>query len=113
MNTSSNVTISHKFCQFIWSYCKERERERVDNELLLFKIGDGSQIKYVSFKYSNTNIRLTILYMNNMCNVEVGYDFFVNIDVEDKICYNRVEECLRDIILGIKYNKAPLFVGVK
>ena len=89
------------------------QREKVDNELLSFKIRNGSQIKYVSFKYSNTNIRLTSLYMNNMCNVEVRYEYFVEADVEDKVYYNGSEDCLQGILLRVKYNKALLFIRVE
>ena len=88
-------------------------REKVNNEILSFNIGDSSQIKCMSFKYSNANIRLTSLHMNNMCNVKVRYEYFVDTNIEDKVYCNGKDGCLRDILLGVKYNKALLFIGVE
>ena len=51
--------------------------------------------------------------MNNICNVEVCYEYLVEADIEDEVYYNGKEGCLRDVIMSIKYNKVPLFVGVE
>ena len=53
------------------------------------------------------------LYINNIKNVAIKYEFIDNTSLLDKVKYNRKTRILSDILLDIKYNKTPLFVEVE
>ena len=53
------------------------------------------------------------LYINNINNVLVKYEFIDNASILDEVKYNRKTGILQDILLDIKLNKSPLFVGVE
>jgi len=48
-----------------------------------------------------------------MNNVEMRFESLLNAQVSDRVKMDRKIESLQDMILEIKVNKAPLFLGVK
>ena len=53
------------------------------------KWGNGKHIQYMSFKYSNTQIRLGLLHVNSMKNVPVYYKCITEASLVEKVIYKK------------------------
>ena len=73
----------------------------------------NTKFKYISFKESTSNQRLGALHINEMNNVETQFELFENAKVMDRIIYHEKIGALYDMLLSIKVNRAPLFIGVE
>ena len=65
-------------------------------------IGDGKFFQCISFHNSNSQAKMGSLHINNMNNIEVRYEFFTQIDMEDKVTLDRKVGSLQDAILNVK-----------
>ena len=70
-------------------------------------------IKYILFKYSTSDTHFGSLYINEMNNVKTRFESLFDAKVRDRVKMDGKIGLLRDIILEIKVNKVPLFVGVE
>ena len=77
------------------------------------KIGSGKYFCYISFKESLPDVKLYILHISKMNNVETRFESLFNARVVDRVKSKREIGFLRDMILAVKVNKAQLFVGVE
>jgi len=87
--------------------------EKVDNDLQRVEIGDGSTFIYVLFRNSTSKVRISSLYINNMNNTAVKYEFINKSNIEDEVKYNNIIRVLRDVILSVKVGNIPIFTGVE
>jgi len=77
------------------------------------KIRSVKHSQYISFKESSPNIKVCALHINKMNNVETQFKLLFNTKVGDRVKFKWKIRSLQDILLGVKMNKAPLFVGVE
>ena len=81
------------------------KREILDNILQELEIPGMEDIKYISFKNTFSNDKIGALYLNNMANVKVRFKILKNTNVLEVAEYEDKKGSLREILLGIKYNK--------
>ena len=55
--------------------------EEIDNQLIEMSLWEGNYTRYMSFKATNTDIRLGALHTNNMVNIRDKYKFLENVSV--------------------------------
>ena len=72
-----------------------------------------NDIKYISFKDISLNKKIASLHINNMNDIQVRFDSLIEINVQDKVNYNRDNDNVRNLLLKVKYNNDPLFIGVE
>ena len=58
--------------------------------------------KYISFKNSTSDVRLDVLYINEMNNIEVKYEFIKNVDLSEEIEYQDKTAKFKEMILEVK-----------
>ena len=72
-----------------------------------------NNVKYISFKDTSSNEKIASLYINNMNDIPVRFKSLIGINIKDKVYYNGKSDNIRNLLLEIKYNYIPLFVGVE
>ena len=77
--------------------------------MILANIDD---IKYISFK-DMPNEKIASLHINNMNDILVRFESLIRINIQDKANYNGENNNIRNLLLKVKYNNAPLFTGVE
>ena len=73
--------------KFITVYTTLSLHETVDQKLQQMKWKDG-HTKYLSFRNSTPQMRLSALYLNSMNNVSVKYEYLKNCSVYNEVKYN-------------------------
>ena len=70
-------------------------------------------IKYILFKDTLSNEKVACFYINNMNDILIRFESLIGINVKDKAHYKGKSNNVRTLLLNVKYNNAPLFVGVE
>ena len=73
----------------------------------------GYNTRYISFRNSKTDMRLGGLYINSLYNIPMKYEYIENIELLEKVTYQRKKTMLKEMILSIKYNEGRIFVAVE
>ena len=94
-------------------YAVLSHQEKVDNDLMKIKIRNRKHFHYILFRESLPETKVCALHINEMNNIETRFQSLFNAKIGDRIKMNGNIGSLQDIILDIKVNKAPLFVGVE
>ena len=67
----------------------------------------------MSFKDTSTNDKLGILHLNELNNISVRFETLNNVQTDELAIINKEQAELQDILLQIKVNDMPLFIGVE
>ena len=94
-------------------YITESKCDETDKRLQQLQIENMNYIKYISFKDTSSNKKIASLHINNMNNIPVRFESLIEINVKDEAYYNGKSDNVRNLLLKIKYNNAPLFIGVE
>ena len=94
-------------------YTALSNREKVDADLQNIEVGNGKFYKHISLCNTTSDIKVASLYINNINNVEVKYEYIKNADINDIVELNGKKGTIRDIILDIKNRDMPLFTRVE
>ena len=83
------------------------------NYKLIETIYQGGKItKYVLFKEMEADVKLRILYSNNMSNSEGKFKILEDLDVNQMMEKEEKSYWIRDYLLDVTVNKKPLFVAI-
>ena len=77
------------------------------------KFQNGNHTKYISFKKTNTQIKLGILYSNNLRNIELEYEIFKDLDINNTVQVRGKEYNIKDYLLELEVDKVKLFIVVE
>ena len=69
--------------------------------------------KYLSFRNSTPQMRLSALHLNSMNNMSVKYEYLKNCSVYNKVKYNRKVKTLKQILITVKDENETLFTAVE
>ena len=75
--------------------------------------GEGTHIKYISFKATDSKTKVGCLHTNNCRNIASRFELIHNADVNNMINSNNKWYFLKDFILNTKINNKPIFIGVE
>ena len=53
--------------------------EEIDQQLMMLNLWDGNHSQYVSFKETNTDIRLGALHTNNIVNIKAKFEILEDV----------------------------------
>ena len=70
---------------------------------------EGNHTRYVSFKATNADIRLEVLYANNIVNIRDKYEILENVSVNQLVTVDREMIWLKDYLLGLKAGENSIF----
>jgi len=88
-------------------------KDKVGKDLQDMEIRNGKYFHYILFKYSSSEIKLGSLYINDVSNMEVRYEFIEDTTIDDLVEFKGKQETIRDALLSVKYNNHPLFTIVE
>ena len=88
-------------------------REKVDQDLQSIQVSNRTHYQYILFHKIPLETKMCSLYVNNINNVPVKYEFINNASILDQVKYNSKTGILRDILLDIKHNHSSLFIRVE
>ena len=77
------------------------------------KLWNGSYIKNILFKITELDIRLRILYSNNLKNTEERYEILEDLNANDKFLIERKEYNIENYLLIVQVEKMNLFLVVE
>jgi hypothetical protein len=83
-------------------YSTLSNREQIDTNLQMLKVGNSKNFKYIFFYYTSLNIKLYSLHINKINNVNMKYELLQNIDIIDKVAINNKKYTLHDVLLEVK-----------
>ena len=70
-------------------------------------------IKCISFENPTLDDKVRALYLSNVNNRKVRFETLHNTNIFDEVTHEGDANSIREIILSIKHNNAPLFADVK
>ena len=79
----------------------------------MLKIADMDDVKYISFKDTLLDNKIGSLHLNNMNDIPVRFESLVGVNVKDKVHYNRETNNVRNLLMKVQYDNAPLLTGVE
>ena len=88
-------------------------REYVDNDLQEIMLENRDYTRYISFQNTILDDKLVYLNLNNYNNIEVKYKLIKNIDIDKEASYKGKIGTIRDLLLKIKVDEDPLFIGLE
>ena len=78
---------SNSFCLVVYSTI--RNKDNIDNNLQEVEVENGKYFRYILFKNTLLEIKISSLYINNVNNVEVQYELLENAIIEDMVSHYR------------------------
>ena len=94
-------------------YCVTAEIESMDVKLMEMKLWNETHAKCVSFKRTNSEVKLGTLHFNNMKNVEARYEVLENMNVMENFTVGDKTHNVKDYLLNLIADDMRLFVAVE
>ena len=91
-------------------YSIESSATENEKKLMEMSFGNNSHTKYISFKYTSSNNKVSALYLNNMINIKVRFETLHNINVLEQASFKEKIGSLREILLSIQYNSITIHI---
>ena len=82
-------------------------------KLIKLQLQQRNHTKYILFRGTNPVVRLRILYLNNLRNIEGKYKIFESLDINKKFTIREIEYWIKDYLLALKFNITNLFVAAE
>ena len=94
-------------------YFISEESECVGIKSMELKLWNVNHTKHVSYKRTNSKVKLGTLHFNNMKNVEARYEELENIVMMDNLTVGNLTQNMKDYLLDLKVDDMRLFTAIE
>ena len=74
---------------------------------------DRDNTKYISFKETDADIKLSLLLSNNITNSKIKYEVLEDLDINQYFIRDKEKFWLREFLLDIKVDRKKLFAAIE
>ena len=94
-------------------YCTSPESEKMDIKITKMQMWTGKHTKHVSFKKTESKVKLGTLHFNNMKNIAGRYEALFDINAMDRVQAGNKTCTAKDYLMELKSADSKLFVAVE
>ena len=85
--------------RFLVVYVVDSKKDKIDEKLKSFKLGDGNNSRYISFYNISLDDRLRTLHLNKLNNIDARFKTLNRVNTNDLVIIDKEQAKLWDILM--------------